>query len=898
MSNFAAAGILSDDLGPPMAPRSLVQTKLYPPRLRANLVPRPNLISLLNNDPGHRLTLICGPAGYGKSTLVAQWLAELALPYAWISLERTDNNPQAFFGLIVSALQSIDQGLLVATETLVSKQTPIRADAIVYQLIEEISAITRPVVLVLDDYHAIESGEIHHAIDILLQHLPDMMRLVVISRTQLPLQLARLRANGEICELRREELSFTHAEALHFYQVSLGLDLTPSEIKKVHERTEGWVAGLYLASFALRGKPRDRVGQYVEEFAGDVQFGNQYLWEEVLENQPDDVRTFLFRTSILDRFTAGLCDAVTETQSSEALIRHCERDNLFFIPLDGQGSWYRYHHLFAEVLRERLTKTATDSEIQDLHLRASEWLEQNGYLEDAVRHAIASHVWERATRLLEKNCSSLFDRDDVATLRMLLEGLPPEILERSPRLSFWLAWALGRTGRWGESTRVLQSAERLWTNAGDRPGKGLLLLWHTGKSLFSNENQKAIEYAGQALAHLSDDQPTERVFALMALAVAHMNLGDPVEAEKAFADVRMTIDMWRLHPLQPFEMAFSSMLLIQQGKLEESTVLSRRAIQNAGEMPTEMWAQAALTQLGRVYFEWGYLDDARRWLQKADDLAEMTRALQMRAQIRCGLARISWARGDIEEAFDEIDRAIGFARQLGTLNEIRSARAQQARFWLASHQVGLARRWADSCELDPYLPPEYERQEELLTYVRLLIQEGRPDFALEILKGIREQAEASGRYGELVEILLLSALAHKANENIVETFNSLRGALSLGEPRGYLRVFVDEGDDLAPLLRHAAARGDRREYARRILAEIEGAPIAEQLGKQVTTGTLSEREIEVLRMVAAGMSNRDIGQRLFISEKTVKTHLSNILGKLEAANRAQAVDQARRLGLI
>ena len=595
---------------------------------------------------------------------------------------------------------------------------------IVDRLIGELSIATRPFVLVLDDYHVIEEPDIHRAMDLLLQHIPMSMRLVLISRTEPPLQLARLRASGEICELGRQELSFTQAEALHFYQDSLGLDLTPSEVGIVRERTEGWVAGLYLAGFAMRGKPRELIKHYVEEFTANAQFGNQYLWEEVLQNQPDDVRSFLFRTSILDRFTASLCDAVTETQDSEEMMSRCERENLFILPLDEQGTWHRYHHLFAEILRDRLTRTASETEVSDLHLRASEWLETNGQIEDAVRHAIAGRVWDRATRLLEELCASLFERDDVATLRVWLEGLPPGILERSPRLAFWLAWALGRTGRWSEAMRILRSSEKAWTAASDRPSQGLLLLWHTARALYASDNRKAIEYADQALAHLSEDQPVERVFALMALGIAHMNRGEPSAAEQVFADVRLIIDTRSLNLLQPFEMAFSSMLLVQQGRLQDSTVLSRRVIRNSGEMPTEMWAQVARVQLGQVCLERGLLDDAHRWFQKADALAEKTRALQLRAQIRCGLARIAWARGEFEEALDEIDQAIDFAGQLGTISEVRSARAQQARFWLESHQLGLARRWADSCELDPYLPPEYERQEEHLTYVRLLIREG------------------------------------------------------------------------------------------------------------------------------------------------------------------------------
>jgi ATP/maltotriose-dependent transcriptional regulator MalT len=894
-----ATAIASPEISIPAPPlRNLVSTKLYPPRPRASLVARPDLIELLNSEPNHRLTVVSAPAGYGKSTLVAQWLAQLSIQSTWASLDAGDNTPRAFLSLIVTALQNIDEGLVAGTQAKLTGPGPLDVESIVRQLIEELSATTRPFILVLDDYHSIAESEIHQSMDLLLQNLPMMMQLVLISRTAPPLHLARLRAGGEVCELGLNDLSFSQAEALQFFHTSLNLDLAPSEVELLHRRTEGWVAGLYLAGFALRGQPRDRLGRYVEEFAGNSQFGNQYLWEEVLQNQPEDVRSFLLSTSVLDRFNAELCDAVNASEGSEELIRRCRRDNLFVLPLDDDSSWHRYHHLFAEVLRDRLTQSTSDAEIESLHGRASVWLEANGFLEDAVRHAIAGRVWDDAIRLLEVLGAALFERDHVVTLRAWLEGLPPEILERSPRLTFWLAWSLGRTGRWNEGSRLLRVSGEAWTATNDWLGQGLLLLWHACRVLYSLENRKAIEYAQRALDVLPEDRPAERVIALMTQGIAHLYRGDPIRAEHAFADVRVIVDTRSLPWLQGFETSYSAAVLVQQGKLRESTVLSRQVIRATGEMPSEIWVQKALLELGLVQYEWDMLDDAHRTLRRADELAEATRALQWRARIRTGLARIAWARGDFEDALDEIEQAISFANQLGTLQEVRSARALQARFWIASHQLGLARRWSESCELDPYLPPEYERQAEHLTYVRLLILEDHWKRALEMLGAIQSEVEASERRGELVEIYTLTALAHKAAGQIPEALQSLRNALELGESSGYCRVFVEEGDELAFLLRHATGRGNFREYASRLLAAIEGTAIVQQLDQRATPDTLSEREIEVLRLVAAGMANRDIGQRLFISEKTVKTHLSHILGKLEATNRTQAVDQARRLGVI
>jgi LuxR family maltose regulon positive regulatory protein len=500
--------------------------------------------------------------------------------------------------------------------------------------------------------------------------------------------------------------------------------------------------------------------------------------------------------------------------------------------------------------------------------------------------------------LLESLCAELFDHDHVVTLRTWLHGLPPQVLESSPRLAFWLAWAQVRTGRWPGANQSLRIAEEAWTANDDRQGEGMVLLWHAVRLVNAQDSRRAIEFAQRALDCLQSDRPTERIIALLIRGIAHIFHGEPIAAEAVFADARTTVDTTGRTWLQPFEMAYSAALMAQQGKLLESTVLCRQAIKAGGDQPTEIWAQVAHFLLGQVYLEWGLLDDARRCFLRAENLAEMTQSLHWRDRIRVGLARVAWTRGATEDAFDQIEQAINFAANAGLMQDMRNARAHQARFWLASNDLALARRWADSSELDPYLPPEYERQVELLTFARLLVQEGRADLALRILQRIDKQAVAFGRYGERVEIQIVTALAHKALGASVEAFTSLNSALKLGEAGGYVRIFVDEGEALASLLRHAAARAGQRDYVQRLLAEFGRTEVVGQPNQSASQDGLSDREVEVLRLVAAGLANRDVGRRLFISEKTVKTHMSNIMGKLGATNRTQAVDQARRLSLL
>src|SRR5215217_5170406 len=564
-----------------ISPPTLTSPRLYPPRLRSNLVERSSLIAQLSDDPERRLTVITAPAGYGKSTLATQVVARLALPTAWVRLEATDDSPRSFFELILNALHLIDRDLAAGTATLLTQDGP-DAEEIIQQLIEDLSVTTRSFILVLDDYHLIEAPEIHQAMDLLLRRLPTAARLILISRTTPPLRLARLRTSGELLLVAQSDLQFTLEETLEYFHDSLDLDLTPSEVAVIHERTEGWVIGLQLVGSALRGRTREQTRQFIQEFVGSVELGDQYLWEEVLERQPEEVRDFLLRTAVLDRFNASLCDAVTETGTSDELLRHCERNNLFILPLAGQGAWYRYHHLFADALRERLSRSATESDIDDLHRRASEWLEANGYFEDAIRHAIAGRNWGPAVNLLEEVCAELFERDQIATLRHWLQGIPPHVLATSPRLAFWLAWAQGRTGRWSEGSAALRIAEEAWAVTGDRTGEGLVLLWHAVHSLVGTNKYQAIALVQRALNSLPLDRPAERILALMTQGVAHLYHGESDAADVVFSEVRTLIDTSGRSWHRPFEMTYSASVLMQQGRLLESSMLCRQVIRPTG----------------------------------------------------------------------------------------------------------------------------------------------------------------------------------------------------------------------------------------------------------------------------------------------------------------------------
>ena len=813
----------------------------------------------------------------------------------WITLDTNDDNLRSFMFLLVNAMRTIDQGFGAATEQLLVSIGLLPPDVIARQFIADLSPITQEFVLVLDDFESITSPEVRQAMNLLLEHAPATMQIVLISRTDPPLQLARLRANGELLEIREQHLALSRSESKQFYKARFDLDLTSIEVQQLHESTEGWIAGLQLMGIAFHGTPHLRTQGPTDVQSGNARFADDYLWEEIFQRQPDDVRAFLLCTSILDRFVAGLCNAVTGQQNSDELIRRCERDNLFVIQLDGIGAWYRYHRLFGDVLRNRLAQTMTDEQRAELHLRASRWFESAGYIEDAIRHAIAGQHWDRAAELLEQQCVAFFEWDHVAMLRDWLHGLPAPIFERSPQLAFWLAWALGRMGRWQEAAQPFQIAEKAWTNADNQAGQGSLLLW---KACFGFDRRRSIILAKQALDMLPPDRSAERIFALSIQAIGQLQLGEPEKAERLFAEQRSLAAATGLTWFQVQEMSHSAGVLVQRGKLHEASILCRQVIQAAGDAPVQMWVQAALCRFGNICFEWDQLNDASGYLHRADELAEMTGSLQWQGRIQVGLARIAWARGQHEATHSHLEKGRACARTTGNAQELRTINAWQARFWIASRQTDLVRQWAQDYGWDLSQSADYERQVEYLAYVRFLIWDRRPGLALSVLAAFGELAEAAGRQGDMIEISMLAALAHNAAGDTASAYRSLRHSLALGYPNDHVRLFIDEGEDLAPLLRQEALRSDHRAFVQRLLSGIEGVGMSESTGSVDQTFDLSEREIEVLRLAGTGMPNREIGIRLFISEATVKRHMNHLLRKLGAANRIQATQRARDIGLF
>lgn len=895
----------------------LLTTKLFVPPVRPELVSRPRLIERLNAGLSCKLTLISAPAGFGKTTLLSEWVVGCRRPVAWLSLDKGDSEPPRFWTYLIAALQTIEAGMgEAALAMLQSAQPPPAAfasateaqaiEAILTTLINEIELLPEGLVLVLDDYHVIEAQLIHDGLSFLLDHLPPQMHLVIATRADPPLHLAHLRGSGELTELRSTDLRFTRDEATEFLNRAMGLQLSADDVAALAARTEGWIAGLQMAGVSMQG--RHDPGSFARSLTGSSRHILDYLTEEVLRRQPDIVQSFLLQTSILDRQTGPLCDAVTGQDDGQATLERIERANLFIVPLDDERSWYRYHRLFADLLRARLQETLP-GQVLGLHRRAAMWYEQNHFSSEAVHHALATKDFCLAADVIERATLELttWSSTDVATLLGWLKALPGDVVRARPWLRLFAARALFVSGQPGAAEDALQELEEwLQRNPTAQDAEkilGLVGADRAGHAVVRGDVQQAVEFARRALAHVPEDDASARIRATATLGMACLRAGDVCEACEAYSQA---IDAARRAG-----MAFTAVPVVCT--LAEAQIVQgqlRRACQTceqAMELGTIDGERMTLTgfaglALGQILYEQNDLHAAERHLLDGLELLSRGGIAESFGNMRAVLALVKQGQGDAGGALAEIQQAVESA-QHGNIPRLSIlASAYQARIWLAQGKLDSAAIWArDYRQLGE---TEYLREFEDLTLVRVLLAEDQPTEALALLEAMLPPAEAAGRMGSVIEILALRALALEAVGDRSGALNALGRALELSEPEGYLRTFVDEGEPMARLLRHAASQGIVRGYASQLLAafgvsgfaRMEESPVP--LHIQPLIEPLTDRELEVLRLLAEGLSNSEIAQRLFISLPTVKSHTRTIYGKLAVHSRREAVTQARTLRML
>jgi LuxR family transcriptional regulator, maltose regulon positive regulatory protein len=897
----------------------LLATKLHVPGPRPGFVARPRLAGALAGG----LVLVCAPAGFGKTALLADWLRSGGRPVAWLSLDAGDNDPVRFWRHVVAALDRARPGTGERVAPLLGPP-PSSFEGLVTALINELAAQSgeNAIVLVLDDYHLINARQVHASLAFLLEHLPPGLHLVLASRSDPPLPLARLRARGQLAELRTDDLRFTAEEAAALLRESAGAALPGTAVAALVARTEGWAAGLQLAALSLRG--RSDIAGFVAAFSGSHRYILDYLTGEVLDGLAEQVREFLLETSVLERLSGGLCDAVTGRDDGQAMLERVEQAGLFLMPLDEVRGWWRYHRLFADLLRARLQQQRP-GRVAVLHRAAAAWYEEHGLADDAVGHALAAGDTAWAARLIEQHFdATLYLRSEGATAQRWLAALPAELVQTRTRLLLAQVLLAATLGRAEAMEPPLDAAERALADAApaaDEPfepsvGKAAsmlgnipaLIALHRGfLAQLRGDAESTAAFASQALAELGGGERLLSSIAQGLLAAAEWLRGRLTAAEQAFVS---SIAGW--HSGQPISWGVYQLGLVQraQGRLDAAAETYQKTLDIAAESGPPP-AGPAYVGLAEVAYQRNELDSALR--QVTEGIA-LCRQFRYPAPLGTGLVTLAWIRqaqddpGGALEAMGEAELAGLGPDVTGLLNPVP---AQRARLLLAQGDVAAAARWTKERGLGPGDELGYPREPEHLVLARVLLAQDRPAQALMLLDRMLAAASGQGRTGSVIEIGALRALTLAACGDQDGAVDALARALALGCPQGYVRVFADEGAPMAALLGRlvAAQKAERAAGVppgclAKVLQAFGGKHDPQGAGRgavAVVPGLveqLTAREQEVLVLLAEGMPNPRIAEQLVVTLDTVKKHVSHLLGKLGAANRTEAVTRARQLGLI
>jgi LuxR family maltose regulon positive regulatory protein len=897
-------------------PAPLLETKLYLPRPRAGLVPRPRLRALLDAAAAAKLVLVSAPAGFGKTTLLAEWLA--AVPgaltpgrsVAWLSLDRGDNDPVSFWSSLVAALRTAVPGVGAGELALLASPRPPPIEVLLTTLLNDLGATASDLLLVLDDYHLVDSREVQEAMSFFLDRLPPQVHLVIASRADPAVPLARLRARGDLVEIRAEDLRFNADEVAAYLGGATHQRLTTHQVAELEERTEGWIAALQLAALSMQG--RDDVAGFIDGFSGDDRYVVDYLAEEVLHRQPDTVRDFLLQTSVLGRLNGPLCDAVTATSGGRAMLESLDRGNMFVVPLDDRRQWYRYHHLFADVLRARLSDE-TPEVVPELHRRASDWYAEHGQRVEAIEHALAGGHVERGADLVELALRSMAKDRQEASVRRWVERLPDDVLAARPVLSNGYAGALMSTGQLDGVERHLRRAER-WLAATGPGTTGMVVadvegfrglpagvaVHRAGLALVTGDPAATVAHARRALDLLDDDSHLGRAAATALIGLASWSSGDLGTAAEAYVTGLGAMQRaGHLADALGLSIALAD-IQVTRGDLRgamRTYVQGLRLAPAAPGTPPLRGTADMYVGMSELLCERNDLTAARRLLEQGEELGEHNGLPQNPYRRRVATARILRAEGRLQQAADLLDEAERVYE--GDFSpDVRPVPAVRARVWIAQGRTADALAWARGRDLSAEDEPSYLREYEHVTLARALLADptaGSLDRARGLLRRLLHSAEVGKRGGTVIEVLVLQALAEHARGDVPAALAPLGRALRTAEPEGYVRTFVDEGPPMTELLRRAAAQGISRTYVDRLLGSGEpevGTPAAQGL-----VDPLSRRELDVLRLLASDLSGPEIAGELVVSLNTVRTHTKSIYAKLGVNSRRAAVHRGQELDL-
>jgi ATP/maltotriose-dependent transcriptional regulator MalT len=883
----------------------ILATKLYIPLPRPKAVSRPRLIARLNEGLVGKLTLISAPAGFGKTTLVSEWVSGCDQKIAWLSLDEGDNDPTSFLTYLVAALQTIAPNIGKGVLAILQSPQPPPIESILTALLNEITTFTDNFVLVLDDYHVLDAKLVDNVLAFLLGHLPPYMHLVIATREDPHLPLARLRARGQLTELRAADLRFTPAEAADFLNQVMGLNLSAEDIAALETRTEGWIAGLQLAAISMQG--HQDYTSFIQSFTGSHHFVLDYLIEEVLHQQPEDVQTFLLRTSILDRICGPLCDAVlgSPSASGQETLEYLERANLFIVPLDDERRWYRYHHLFAELLRQRLGKP---KEFAEFNLRASQWHEENGDLGAAFHHAIAAGDFVRAAGLAEAAWQGMEESFQTAAWLGWVKKLPEDVIRVRPVLCTMLGQAFANAGKPEPSELRLQDAERclddsaIANEAQLKTLPAMIALARAYNAQVQGDPTATVKYAELALQLIPEDDFIRRAMAISTLEVTNWASGNLESAIRGIGDWMESMTQLGNYVYVVASAYAVAELLEGLGRLSEAERTYKAALQLAAQHGPEAEHITAHHHLGlsMIYHQRGDDTLAAHYLNQAAELGLQTTLVDWLYRWNVAQAQLKEAAGDLETSLALLDEANRVYIQT-LVPDLRPIAARKARIYLKQERPDKAWAWAAERGLSLTDEVSYLHEFEHLTLARLEIAN---PLVNTLLTRLLQAAEAQNRRGSALDILLVQALAYEAQGNHPQALAALERALSLAEPEGYVRIFVDEGEAMRLLIEKQSHNRDYplSDYVDKLLAAFTqpmAAPkstIIRQKSDMIEP--LSERELEVLKLLRSELSGPEIARQLIVSLNTLHTHTNNIYNKLGVNNRRAAVRRAEELDLL
>ena len=888
---------------------ALLLTKLYIPPPRPNLVLRPRLLERVSEglSSGCKLSLISAPAGFGKTTLVSEWIAARPAPVAWLSLDEGDSHPHRFLTYLITALQPIASNSGRSALAALQSPEPPSTESLLTALLNEISTITDKCILVLDDYHVIDSKQVDEALTFLLDHLPPQLHLVITTREDPSLPLARMRARGQLTELRAADLRFTPSEAADFLNQVMRLNLSPEDISALEARTEGWIAGLQMAALSMQG--HQDTANFINSFTGSHHFVLDYLIEEVLQRQPEEIQTFLLQTSILERLCGPLCDAImlSPSNSGQATLEYLERANLFIVPLDNERRWYRYHHLFGDLLRKRMEQKFAADQIARFHLHASDWYEINGLFVEAFKHAVLAKDVERAERLIERNEMPAYLPGVAAIILKWLESLPVSVLNSKPTLWWNQAEMMLNCGKTVGVEEKLQATEAAL--ASRMPPQAEMDEWTrnlVGKIAVARALLAQTQYqvepsliqARRALEYLHPNKLGYRATATQTLGFAYYIQGDRDAAESAYKEslslaqavgdhdgiLAATTRLAQVHELR--------------NQLHQAEEAYQRVLHIVGENLIP-FASVAYVGLARIYFEWNDLHAAEEFGEKSYQLGLLNDQVIDRPILsQLFMSQLRLTQGDLAGAVKFLAQAEQNVRQNNFTTRIPNVAAMQTQIYLYQGNIAAAAQVVQEYDLP-------------LIQARVLIAQGHPSAALALLEPHWQLAQEKNWQDQLLRVLILQALAHHLQDTKDTAYHVLNEALTLAEPEGFIRLFVDLGEPMRSLIvdfrtwlqkQSGGTLQSRMAYLDKLLAAFEPSePILKTTTKNAQSELfepLSERELEVLQLICQGLSNQEICQRLFLALDTVKGHNRRIFEKLDVHRRTEAIARARELNLF